>query len=85
MDAALIAGAQKAERYKIPGYGSAAHYAEMLGHEGIAARQRITREEEQQGDTKLNFHTRNLVNLIADTKFAKLKYKLVFDSTIYIL
>jgi len=31
MDAALIAGAQKIEHYETSGYGSAAHYAEMLG------------------------------------------------------
>ena len=38
MDAALIAGAQKVEHYEISGYGSAAHYAEMLGYEGISKR-----------------------------------------------
>jgi ferritin-like metal-binding protein YciE len=66
MDAALIAGAQKVEHYEISGYGSAAHYAEMLGYEGIAQRLRLTLEEEQQADTKLNFLAKNLVNLRAD-------------------
>ena len=62
MDAALIAGAQKVEHYEISGYGSAAHYAEMLGHEGIAKRLRLTLEEEQQADTKLNFLAKSLIN-----------------------
>jgi ferritin-like metal-binding protein YciE len=62
MDAALIAGAQKVEHYEISGYGSAAHYAEMLGYEGIAKRLRLTLEEEQQADTKLNFLAKNLIN-----------------------
>jgi ferritin-like metal-binding protein YciE len=62
MDAALIAGAQKVEHYEISGYGSAAHYAEMLGHDAIGKRLRLTLEEEQQADTKLNFLAKNLVN-----------------------
>jgi ferritin-like metal-binding protein YciE len=62
MDAALIAGAQKVEHYEISGYGSAAHYAEMLGYDAIAKRLRLTLEEEQQADTKLNFLAKNLVN-----------------------
>lgn len=62
MDAALIAGAQKVEHYEISGYGSAAHYAEMLGYEGISKRLRLTLEEEQQADTKLNFLAKNLIN-----------------------
>lgn len=67
MDAALIAGAQKVEHYEISGYGSAAHYAEILGHEGIAKRLRLTLEEEQQADTKLNFLARTLINPVANT------------------
>lgn len=62
MDAALIAGAQKVEHYEISGYGTAAHYAEMLGYEGIAARLRLTLEEEQQADTKLNYLAKILIN-----------------------
>lgn len=67
MDAAIIAGAQKVEHYEISGYGSAAYYAEMLGLEGIAKRLRLTLEEEQQADTKLNAIARNLINPIANT------------------
>jgi ferritin-like metal-binding protein YciE len=62
MDATLIAGAQKVEHYEISGYGSAACYAEMLGHEGIAKRLRLTLEEEQQADTRLNALAKNLLN-----------------------
>lgn len=62
MDAAIIAGAQKVEHYEISGYGSAAYYAEMLGLEGIARRLRLTLEEEQQADTKLNFLAKNIIN-----------------------
>lgn len=62
MDAALIAGAQKVEHYEISGYGTAAHYAEMLGLEAIAARLQLTLEEEQQADTKLNFLAKEVVN-----------------------
>ena len=65
MDAALITGAQKVEHYEISGYGSAAHYAEMLGYEGIAQRLRLTLGEEQEADTKLNFLAKNLVNVRA--------------------
>lgn len=62
MDATLIAGAQKVEHYEISGYGSAACYADMLGYEGIAKRLRLTLEEEQQADTKLNALAKNLLN-----------------------
>ena len=68
MDAALISGAQKVEHYEISGYGSAAHYAEMLGYEGISKRLRLTLEEEQQADTKLNFLAKNLINPRAKTE-----------------
>lgn len=66
MDATLIAGAQKAEHYEISGYGSAAYYAEMLGMEGIAKRLRLTLEEEQQADTKLNFLAKSVINARAN-------------------
>ncbi len=62
LDAALIAGAQKVEHYEISGYGSAAHYAEMLGYEAVAAKLRMILEEEQQADTKLNFMAKNLID-----------------------
>ena len=67
MDATLIAGAQKVEHYEISGYGSAAHYAEMLGHVAIAKRLRLTLAEEQDADTKLNFLAKEIVNPLALT------------------
>jgi ferritin-like metal-binding protein YciE len=62
LDAAIIAGAQKVEHYEISGYGSAACYAEMLGHFPVAQKLRAILEEEQQADTKLNFLAKQLVN-----------------------
>ncbi len=62
MDAAIIAGVQKVEHYEISGYGSAATYADMLGHTAIAAKLRSILEEEQQADTKLNFLAKSLIN-----------------------
>lgn len=73
MDATLIAGAQKVEHYEISGYGSAAHYAEMLGLDAIASRLRLTLEEEQQADTKLNFLAKNLVNPRANNSLPRRK------------
>ncbi len=72
MDATLIAGAQKAEHYEISGYGSAACYAEMLGYTTFASRLRLTLEEEQQADTKLNFLAKNLINQRAEMPSASL-------------
>ena len=54
MDAALIAAAQRIEHYEISGYGTAAHFAERLGHTDAANLLRQTLEEEQLTDTKLN-------------------------------
>jgi ferritin-like metal-binding protein YciE len=62
MDAALIAGAQKVEHYEISGYGTAACYAEMLGHTAVAQKLRSILKEEQQADTKLNFLAKSLIN-----------------------
>jgi len=70
MDATIIAGAQKVEHYEISGYGSAACYAEMLGYDAIASRLRLTLEEEQQADTKLNALAKNLINVRAQTAAA---------------
>ncbi|RYZ62454.1 MAG: DUF892 family protein [Chitinophagaceae bacterium] len=54
-DAAIIAGAIKIEHYEIARYEEVANAAEALGFEGIAARLRLTLEEERQADAKLNF------------------------------
>ena len=62
MDAALIAAAQRIEHYEISGYGTAAHYAQRLGHTEAAGLLRQTLEEEQLTDTKLNDLAKNYLN-----------------------
>jgi len=53
-DAGLIACAQRVEHYEIAGYGTAHHYAKMLGHDKIAELLATTLEEERDADEKLN-------------------------------
>lgn len=62
MDAALIAAAQRVEHYEISGYGTAAHYAERLGHSQAATMLRQTLAEEQNTDTKLNMLAKSYIN-----------------------
>lgn len=62
MDAALIAAAQRIEHYEISGYGTAAHYAQRLGHADAAELLRKTLDEEQLTDTKLNDLAKNYLN-----------------------
>jgi len=62
MDAALIAAAQRIEHYEISGYGTAAHYAQRLGHTQAADLLRQTLNEEQLTDTKLNDLAKNYLN-----------------------
>ena len=62
MDAALIAASQRIEHYEISGYGTAAHFAERLGHTDAASLLRQTLEEEQLADTKLNDLAKNYLN-----------------------
>lgn len=54
MDAGLIANAQRVEHYEIAGYGTALHFAKMLGHTEIAKLLEATLEEEKDADEKLN-------------------------------
>ena len=61
-DAALIAAAQRVEHYESSGYGTAAHYAERLGHTDAAMLLRQTLQEEQMTDTKLNDLAKNYIN-----------------------
>lgn len=62
MDAALIAAAQRIEHYEISGYGTAAHFADRLGHTQAAELLRQTLDEEQFTDTKLNDLAKNYLN-----------------------
>ncbi len=66
MDAALIAASQRIEHYEISGYGTAAHFAERLGHTEAAGLLRQTLEEEQLADTKLNDLAKNYINAKAE-------------------
>lgn len=61
-DAALIASAQKAEHYEISGYGTAATYADMLGHKEVAALLKQTLDEEETADTKLTKLAKSNIN-----------------------
>ncbi|MBF9235793.1 ferritin-like domain-containing protein [Hymenobacter sp. BT683] len=65
MDAALIAASQRIEHYEISGYGTAAHFAERLGHNEAANLLRQSLEEEQLTDTKLNDLAKNYLNVKA--------------------
>lgn len=53
-DAALIAGAQKAEHYEMAGYGTVAAWARTLGLTEVAASLEQTLEEEKAADQALN-------------------------------
>lgn len=61
-DAALIASSQRIEHYEIAGYGTAAHYAERLGHTEAAGLLRQTLKEEQLADTMLNDLAKGYIN-----------------------
>jgi ferritin-like metal-binding protein YciE len=62
LDAGLIAAAQKVEHYEIAAYGTAVHYAKMLGDEEAASLLKETLNEEKQTDDKLNELAKNLIN-----------------------
>lgn len=61
-DAGLIASAQRIEHYEISGYGTAAHFAEFLGHAEAAKLLNETLKEEQNADTKLNKLAKSSIN-----------------------
>lgn len=65
-DAGLIACAQRVEHYEISGYGTAAHFAERLGHADAAKLLRQTLQEEQATDTKLNDLAKRSINAKAE-------------------
>ncbi|WP_242919776.1 YciE/YciF ferroxidase family protein [Pontibacter liquoris] len=65
-DAGLIASAQRIEHYEIAGYGTAAHFAERLGHAEAAKLLRQTLEEEQKTDTLLNKLAKGYINQKAE-------------------
>jgi ferritin-like metal-binding protein YciE len=61
-DAGLIASAQRVEHYEISGYGTAAHYAQRLGHKEAFKLLTKTLEEEQAADTLLNNLAKRSIN-----------------------
>jgi ferritin-like metal-binding protein YciE len=67
-DAAIIAAAQKVEHYEISGYGTAATYADMLGHKEVAQLLKETLNEEEQTDKKLTKLAKTNINLQAKRK-----------------
>ncbi len=53
-DAALIGGAQKVEHFEIAGYGTAAAWAKVMGHDDAADLLGETLKEEKAADAKLS-------------------------------
>jgi ferritin-like metal-binding protein YciE len=69
LDAALIAGAQRAEHYEIAAYGTLAYFAELLGQEDAKNLLGQTLDEEKAADEKLSTIAKSKVNrdaLVAD-------------------
>src|SRR5688572_8863992 len=62
LDAALIAGAQRAEHYEIAAYGTLAYFAGLLGNDQAKALLAQTLEEEKMADRKLNDIAKSRVN-----------------------
>jgi hypothetical protein len=62
LDAALIAGGQKAEHYEIASYGTLAYYAEMMDHDEAKELLGETLDEEKAADEKLNAIAKSRVN-----------------------
>ncbi|HEU5258147.1 MAG TPA: ferritin-like domain-containing protein [Vicinamibacterales bacterium] len=65
LDAALIAGAQKAEHYEIASYGTLAYFAEVLGNEKAKNLLGQTLDEEKAADEKLSTIAKSKVNRAA--------------------
>jgi len=62
LDAALIAGAQRAEHYEIAAYGTLAYFAEMLGNDKAKNLLGQTLDEEKAADEKLSVIAKSKVN-----------------------
>jgi ferritin-like metal-binding protein YciE len=65
LDAALIAGAQRAEHYEIAAYGTLAYFAELLGNEKAKDLLGQTLDEEKAADEKLSMIAKSKVNRAA--------------------
>ena len=66
LDAALIASAQGIEHLEIAAYGSAAAWAEAMGHKDVKNLLGQTLEEEKANDEKLSQLAMSKVNVAAD-------------------
>jgi ferritin-like metal-binding protein YciE len=66
LDAALIGAAQRVEHYEIAGYGTAAAFAQHLGHTKIQRLLEQTLEEEKAADVKLTKLALSEINLQAN-------------------
>jgi ferritin-like metal-binding protein YciE len=62
MDAALIAGGQRAEHYEMAAYGTLVAWARELGHMEVAEFLQETLEEEKTADEKLSLLAQNGIN-----------------------
>ena len=67
-DESIIQSARKIEHYEIAAYRSVAHYADLMGYNGVSSRLRLTLEEEQQADGKLNFLGKEVIGSVKDPK-----------------
>jgi ferritin-like metal-binding protein YciE len=65
LDAALIAGAQRAEHYEIGAYGTCVAWARLLGMDDVVSLLEQTLEEEKATDKKLSALAEQEVNLNA--------------------
>jgi ferritin-like metal-binding protein YciE len=62
LDAALIAGGQRAEHYEIAAYGTLAYFADLLGNDRAKELLGQTLDEEKAADRKLNEIAKSRVN-----------------------
>ena len=70
-DALIIAAAQYVELYEIAGYGTAAAWADQMGHEKVSALLRETLEEEGAANKKLNAIALDRVNSAVPTEMSE--------------
>lgn len=68
LDAALIGAAQRVEHYEMAGYGTAAAFAQLLGHAKIQKLLEQTLEEEKAADVKLTKLALSEINAQAATE-----------------
>ena len=66
MDAALIAGGQRAEHYEMAAYGTLRAYAETLGYSEAAKLLQQTLDEEKKADQKLSELAEGFINTLAE-------------------